>query len=56
MQVPEVVDMLDLKKTAKDHTWQVEPSCATTGAGIFEGLVSLPYPYNLGFSEPSLPI
>ena len=54
MQVQEVVDKLDLNKTAKDHIWKVEPSCATTGAGIFEGLVSLPYPHNLGFSEPSL--
>ena len=52
MQVQEVVDKLDLNKTAKDHIWKVEPSCATTGAGIFEGLVSLPYPYNL--ASPNL--
>ncbi|OCL01011.1 ARF/SAR superfamily protein [Cenococcum geophilum 1.58] len=41
MQVQEVVDKLDLNKTAKDHIWKVEPSCATTGAGIFEGLAWL---------------
>lgn len=37
----EVSDALQLEKVAKNHTWKVEPSCATTGEGIFEGLVSL---------------
>ena len=44
----EVSDRLQLEKIAKDHTWKVEPSCATTGEGIFEGLVramrSVPVP------------
>lgn len=36
----DVSDILQLEKVAKNHTWKVEPSCATTGEGIFEGLVS----------------
>lgn len=36
----EVSDVLQLNSIAKNHTWKVEPSCATTGEGIFEGLVS----------------
>lgn len=39
MRPKEVSDKLQLEKIAKDHTWKVEPSCATTGEGIFEGLV-----------------
>ncbi|KAB8346279.1 hypothetical protein FH972_023323 [Carpinus fangiana] len=35
----EVSDLLKLDTVAKNHTWKVEPSCATTGEGIFEGLV-----------------
>lgn len=43
MRPKEVSDKLQLEKIAKDHVWKVEPSCATTGEGIFEGLVrSLP--------------
>ncbi|EAT81941.2 hypothetical protein SNOG_10547 [Parastagonospora nodorum SN15] len=34
-------DRLELGKIAKDHVWKVEPSCATTGEGIFEGLAWL---------------
>ncbi|KAI9710187.1 MAG: ADP-ribosylation factor, Arf Arf6 [Chrysothrix sp. TS-e1954] len=37
----EVSDALQLDKVAKNHTWKVEPSCATTGEGIFEGLAWL---------------
>jgi hypothetical protein len=40
MRPKEVSDRLQLDKIAKDHVWKVEPSCATTGEGIFEGLVS----------------
>jgi len=39
MRPKEVSDRLQLDKIAKDHVWKVEPSCATTGEGIFEGLV-----------------
>ena len=39
----DVSDALQLEKVAKNHTWKVEPSCATTGEGIFEGLVSVRY-------------
>jgi hypothetical protein len=41
MRPKEVSDRLQLDKIAKDHVWKVEPSCATTGEGIFEGLVRL---------------
>ena len=34
----EVAKALDLDRIAKDHVWKVEPSCATSGEGIFEGL------------------
>jgi len=40
MKPKEVSDRLALDNVAKNHTWKVEPSCATTGDGIFEGLVS----------------
>jgi len=42
MKPKEVSDRLQLDNVAKSHTWKVEPSCATTGDGIFEGLVCLP--------------
>jgi hypothetical protein len=42
MRPKEVSDRLQLDKIAKDHVWKVEPSCATTGEGIFEGLVRSP--------------
>lgn len=42
MRPKEVSDALKLTSVAKGHTWKVEPSCATTGEGIFEGLVSVP--------------
>lgn len=38
MRGKEVAEILELPRIAKDHTWKVEPSCATTGEGIFEGL------------------
>ena len=41
MKPKEVSDALNLSAVAKDHTWKVEPSCATTGEGIFEGLAWL---------------
>ncbi|KAK3625009.1 ADP-ribosylation factor, Arf Arf6 [Elasticomyces elasticus] len=41
MTPKQVSDELELDKTAKGHTWKVEPSCATTGEGIFEGLAWL---------------
>ena len=34
----QVSDKLQLNRIAKNHVWKVEPSCATTGEGIFEGL------------------
>jgi ADP-ribosylation factor protein 6 len=43
MRPKEVSDKLQLEKIAKDHVWKVEPSCATTGEGIFEGLVCSMY-------------
>ena len=36
-----VSDELKLNERAKNHIWKVEPSCATTGEGIFEGLAWL---------------
>lgn len=49
MRPKEVSDKLQLEKIAKDHVWKVEPSCATTGEGIFEGLVCSPMtiPYRI---------
>jgi ADP-ribosylation factor protein 6 len=41
MKPKEVSDRLGLDSVAKNHTWKVEPSCATTGEGIFEGLAWL---------------
>lgn len=42
MRPDELSRRLKLDEVAKNHIWKVEPSCATTGEGIFEGLVSLP--------------
>lgn len=39
MKPKEVSDRLQLDGVAKNHVWKVEPSCATSGDGIFEGLV-----------------
>jgi hypothetical protein len=39
MTPPEVTEKLQLHKL-KDKIWYVVPSCATTGEGLFEGLVS----------------
>jgi len=41
MTPQQVSDLLELNQVAKDHIWKVEPSCATTGEGIFEGLAWL---------------
>ncbi|KAK4995937.1 hypothetical protein LTR66_004355, partial [Elasticomyces elasticus] len=41
MRPKDVSDALRLHEIARDHTWKVEPSCATTGEGIFEGLAWL---------------
>lgn len=41
MPPAEVQEKLQLSKL-KDKVWSVVPSCATTGEGLFEGLVSLP--------------
>ena len=40
MKPDELSRRLKLHEIARDHIWKVEPSCATTGEGIFEGLVS----------------
>jgi len=40
MRPDELSRRLKLDEIAKNHIWKVEPSCATTGEGIFEGLVS----------------
>ncbi|KAK3073904.1 ADP-ribosylation factor, Arf Arf6 [Teratosphaeriaceae sp. CCFEE 6253] len=37
----EVSDQLELDDIARGHIWKVEPSCAMTGEGIFEGLAWL---------------
>src|ERR1700761_6714317 len=42
MKPDELSRRLKLDEIARDHIWKVEPSCATTGEGIFEGLVCLP--------------
>lgn len=39
MPPSEVTEKLQLHKL-KDRVWYVVPSCATTGEGLFEGLVS----------------
>lgn len=41
MSPEEVTEALQLNKL-KDKLWYVVPSVATTGTGIFEGLVSYP--------------
>ncbi|KIW03586.1 ADP-ribosylation factor 6 [Verruconis gallopava] len=41
MKPDELSRRLKLDEIAKDHIWKVEPSCATTGEGIFEGLAWL---------------
>ncbi len=39
MRPDELSRRLKLDEIAGGHIWKVEPSCATTGEGIFEGLV-----------------
>jgi hypothetical protein len=39
MRPDELSRRLKLDEIARDHIWKVEPSCATSGEGIFEGLV-----------------
>jgi len=41
MKPDELSRRLKLDEIARDHIWKVEPSCATTGEGIFEGLAWL---------------
>lgn len=41
MRPDELSRRLRLDEIAKNHLWKVEPSCATTGEGIFEGLAWL---------------
>ncbi|KAI9709288.1 MAG: ADP-ribosylation factor, Arf Arf6 [Bogoriella megaspora] len=41
MTPQEVKGLLKLDSVASGHTWNVVPSCATTGEGIFEGLAWL---------------
>jgi ADP-ribosylation factor 6 len=41
MKPQEVTDALKLSQL-KDKIWYVVPSCATTGEGLLEGLVSVP--------------
>jgi len=41
MKPQEVTDALKLNQL-KDKIWYVVPSCATTGEGLLEGLVSAP--------------
>lgn len=43
MRPDELSRRLKLDDIAKDHIWKVEPSCATSGEGIFEGLVRVPW-------------
>lgn len=42
MSPQEVQEQLKLNQL-KDKIWYVVPSCATTGEGLFEGLVSINY-------------
>jgi hypothetical protein len=51
MKPQEVTDALKLSQL-KDKIWYVVPSCATTGEGLLEGLVSSPGPHTL----PLLPL
>jgi hypothetical protein len=48
MKPQEVTDALKLSQL-KDKIWYVVPSCATTGEGLLEGLVS----YATSFPQPS---
>lgn len=41
MRPDELSRVLKLDEVAKNHLWKVEPSCATSGEGIFEGLAWL---------------
>jgi hypothetical protein len=43
MKPAEVTEALKLSQL-KDKIWFVVPSCATTGEGLLEGLVSSPLP------------
>jgi len=44
MSPQEVTDKLQLSQL-RDKVWYVVPSCATTGEGLFEGLVCLMIPF-----------
>ncbi len=49
MKPQEVTDALKLNQL-KDKVWYVVPSCATTGEGLLEGLVSFSVPSPLSLS------
>jgi hypothetical protein len=55
MRPNEVSEKLKLSSIAKDHVWKVEPSCATTGEGIFEGLVCFLLLFSLFYVLSTLP-
>lgn len=46
MKPQEVTDALKLNQL-KDKIWYVVPSCATTGEGLLEGLVSVSLPIGI---------
>ena len=52
MSPTEVTEKLKLNQL-KDKVWYVQPSCATTGDGLFEGLVSHIYPVVLLPAPPT---
>lgn len=51
MKPQEVSEILELNRVAKNHTWNVAPSCATSGDGIFEGLVCCRFPFRSWFID-----
>lgn len=50
MTPQEVQEQLDLNQL-KDKIWYVVPSCATTGDGLFEGLVGFPSVYTFDLAN-----
>lgn len=55
MSPQEVQERLKLSQL-KDRTWSVVPSCATTGEGIFEGLVHLQHLIRVYYELKSLTV
>lgn len=37
MPLSQIMEILELKKL-HDHVWHLQPACALTGAGVFEGI------------------